>query len=219
MPGTRRKASTRINTTQYLRQEAIATSDTRTIEGRWMYGLRLLHDPRAFAPGSSQLRPGVSEDLVATAKAAGLKLSEREIRYRMECARAYSSEAQIRHACAEFPDWVALRSAGFPPVEVAPDEPPADWRTDAERRHDQAAALIALIGNQGALFSLRDFEPTTSTLSDLTAYADEQDQLTDRFVAHGRKRRQYLDQLVAAAAGDLTMTWIEAHERIPQEAT
>lgn len=204
-----------MKTTQYVRQErAISSADSGSIRERWIWGLRLLRDPDAFAPGSGQLRPGRAEELIHAAAAAGLKLSEREIRYRLQCARTYPTEAQIRHACAEFQDWSGLRVAGFPAYEAPEDEPLADHRDDRERDHDRRRALLDLVGEQGSLFPLSDFEPTVTTLKELADYARQQEELTARFVEHGRKRREYLDDLIAAADGDLSVTWQVAHDRL-----
>lgn len=201
-----------MRTIQYLRQEkAIASADAGSIRGRWLWGLRLLRDPDAFAPGSTQLKPGRGDELVRAADAAGFSLTPREIQYRLRCARAYPTEAEIANACSEFLDWSSLRSAGFPPFEVPDNEPPADHRTDAERAHDHRRALLELVGEQGSLFPLA--EPTAATLKELADYTDQQDELTARFVEHGRKRRAYLDALIAAADGDLSVTWSDAHER------
>lgn len=207
-----------MKTTQYVRQEqAIAAADSGGIRERWMWGLRLLRDPEAFAPGSTQLKPGRADELIKAAAAAGRKLSEREIRYRLQCARAYPTETEIRHACAEFDEWSALRAAGFPAYQPTLDEPPADHRTEAERARDRARALVEHIGEQGALFPLADFEPMTTTLKDLHAYAEQQEEITARFAAHGQKRREYLNRLTDAAAGDLSLTWQEAHGLLPDE--
>lgn len=207
-----------MKTSQYVRQEkAIASADSGGIRERWLWGLRLLRDPDAFSPGSSQLKPGRSDELVKAAKTAGLRLSEREIRYRLQCARTYPTETEIRHACAEFGDWSALRTAGFPTFEAPADEAPADHRTQAERDHDHARALVDLIGEQGALFPLRDFEPVVTTLKELQDYADQQEELTARFVDHGKKRRDYLNRLIEAADYDLSMTWHAAHDRLAVE--
>lgn len=207
-----------MKTTQYIRQErAISASAIADIRERWLWGLRLLRDPDAFAPGSAQLKPGRADELIKAAKAAGFKLSEREIRYRLQCARAYPTEAQIRHACAEFEDWSELRAAGFPAFEAPDGELPADHRTDAERKRDRARAIADLIGEQGALFPLDTFEPNETTLKDLADYAEQQEELTARFVAHGQKRRAYLERLIVAADNDLSMTWQAAHERLPDD--
>lgn len=204
-----------MKTTQYVRQEkSIAAADSGSIRERWLWGLRLLRDPDAFSPGSSQLKPGRADELVRAAAAAGLKLTDREIRYRLQCARAYPTEAQIRNAGSEFQGWTELRAAGFPAFDAPEGEPPADHRTDAERKRDHARALADQLGDQGALFPLSDFEPITTTLKELTAYAAEMAELTERFAARDRERQSYLSALIAAADGDLSMTWQDAHDRL-----
>lgn len=204
-----------MKTTQYVRQEkAIAAADSGSIRERWLWGLRLLRDPEAFAPTSTQLKPGRADELVKAAKAAGLKLTVREIQFRLQCARAYPTEAQIANAGSQFQGWTELRTAGFPTFDAPVDEPPADHRTQTERDHDHARALVDLVGEQGALFPLRDFEPVVTTLKDLLAYTEQQEELTARFVEHGKKRRAYLNDLIEAADHDMSMTWQEAHTRL-----
>ena len=69
-----------LKTTQYTnRERVIIRADGGGIWERWMYGLRLLNDPAAFAKGSTQLKPGTAEKLIAAAAKAGIKLSDREI--------------------------------------------------------------------------------------------------------------------------------------------
>lgn len=204
-----------MKTTQYVKQEkAIAAADRGGIRERWLWGLRLLRDPDMFTAGSSQLKPGRSDELVSSAKSAGLKLSIREIQYRLKCARAYPTEAEIAQTLAQFRSWWALIQADFPAFEAPEGESPADHRTPAERDHDHARALVGLIGEQGALFPLRDFEPVTTTLKELVEYTEQQEALTARFVEHGRKRRAYLDGLIAVAGDDLSVTWQAAHDQL-----
>jgi hypothetical protein len=199
---------------QYVRQEqAIAAADSGGIRQRWLWGLRLLRDPERMS-SSRSLRHGVTEQLIAAAKANCLKLSTREIQARLQCARAYPTEAQISRSTADFEHWSALVQANFPPYEAPEGEPPADHRTDAERVQDRARALLDFTGEQGSLFPLRDFEPVTTTLKELVDYTEQQEELTARFVRHGRKRRIYLDNLVEAAGNDLSMTWQEALVRL-----
>lgn len=204
-----------MKTTQYVRQEqAIAAADRGGIRERWMWGLRLLRDPEAFAPGSSQLKPGRTDELIKASAAAGRKLSAREIQYRLQCARTYRTETQIAQALAEFGTWSALIAASFPAFEADAAEAPADHRTQIERDRDRARALAEQIGAQGALFPLADFEPVTTSLKELHEYAEQQEAITARFVAHGERRRAYLAALTAAADGDLSVTWQDAHERM-----
>jgi hypothetical protein len=179
-----------------------------------MWGLRLLRDPDAFNQGSSQLKPGRADELIAATTARGYKLSATEIRNRLRCARAYPTEAQIQQILVEFETWSALIQADFPAREAPQGEPTADHRTDDERRRDHARALAELVNEQGALFPLSDFEPQETTVKELQEYTREMEDLTARFAERDRKRREYVDRLAAAAEGDLSMTWKEAHDRL-----
>lgn len=202
-----------MRTTQYVRQEkAIASADTNGIRERWLWGLRLLRDSEAMSSLKS-LRHGVTDQLITSAKSGGLNLSAREIQRRLQCARTYATEAQIRHAAADFATWRDLAEAGFPPYEAAEGEGPADHRTDAERQRDHARALAEIFGDQGTLFPVADFEPHETPLKDLKAYADEMADLTERFRKRDAERQAYLDKLIEAAGGDLSVTWQSAHER------
>ena len=207
-----------MKTTQYVRQErAIASADAGGIRMRWLWGLRLLRDPEAMSSEKS-LKHGVTEQLVAAAKTSGLKLSEREIRRRIQCARTYQTEVEIGQALADFETWDDLHRANFPAYETAPDEPLADHRTEEEKKRDRARALLDIIGNQGTLFPLDKFEPTEATLKELQEYTEQSEELTARFLEHDRKRRDYLDSLIKAAGGDLSITWQEAQQRLDGEA-
>ncbi len=202
-----------MKTTQYVKQEkAIAVADSGGIRQRWLWGLRLLRDPELMSPSGKSLRHGATAKLITAAKAAGLTLSEREIQWRLQAARTYPTEAEIRNAVSDFTAWRDLIQAGFPAYDAPDGEPPADHRTDTER--DQARALMDLIGEQGSLFPLRDFEPVTTTLKELLDYTKQQEELTARFAEHGRRRRAYLQRLITAADNDLSMTWQQAHERL-----
>lgn len=203
-----------MKTLQYLKQEkSIAFCDGGGIRGRWRWGLRLLRDPEAMSSEKS-LKHGVGELLIATAKRAGLKLSEREIQWRLQCARAYPTEGQIRSAASDFSTWHDLAAARFPLFKADPQEPPADHRDDAERHRELARQLMNHAAHQLDLFPLDTFDQGTSTLEELQHYTEEQDALTARFVARGASRREYLERLILAADGDLSTTWGVAHERL-----
>lgn len=206
-----------MKTTQYVRIERDIAADAKNdIRKRWLWGLRVLNDSDAFAPGSTQLRPGRADELVRAAKAAGFRLTVREIQYRLQCARAYPYESQIAHASSQFEDWTELRAAGFPAVEVPEGEHPADWRNDAERRRDLARSLAEsgeMNSDQLALFPLDRYEPTEATLKDLQEYAAQMADLTARFAAKDKERADYVATLVEAADGDLSVTWEDAHRR------
>jgi len=205
-----------VKTAQYIRQEkAIATADTSGIRERWLWGLRLLRDTEAMSSPTS-LRHGVAEQLIAAAgrDAKGRnRLGVQEIQRRLRCARAYRTEFEIRAALTDFGTWDDLARAGFPDFDAPEGEPVADHRTDAERQRDHARALADIFGEQGTLFPLADFEPTATPLKDLQAYAEEMAELTSRFRKRDEERRAYLDVLILAAAGDLSVTWQDAHQR------
>lgn len=203
-----------MRTTEYLKLEReIAAADRGGIRARWLWGLRLYRDPNAMSSPKS-LRHGVTEELIAAAQEAGLTLSATEIRYRLQCARSYPRETQIGQVLADFKTWHDLIEAAFPAYEAPEGEPLAEHRTDAERRHDKARALMENIGSQVRLFPARHFEPGITTLTELADYTDEQDKLTARFVEHGRKRRTYLEALIKAAGGDLGVFWQQAQKQL-----
>ncbi len=211
-----------MKTTQYVRQlVAIEAADAGGIRERWLFGLRLLRDPEVISPSGKSLRHGVADQLIAASgvNSKGRKrLSDQEIQRCIRCARAYPTEAQIRRAVTDFDSWHGIVAAGFPPYEAPEGEPPADHRNEAERKHDLARAIADMIGEQGTLFPLDRFEPAAATLKELSDYAADMAELTARFQRRDRQRLTYVDQLVAAADGDLSTTWGVAHQRAFGEA-
>lgn len=205
--------------TQYTRQEAaIAAAETNTIRQRWLWGMRLLHDADLMSAGGGGLRHGVAASLVEAAKTRGLTLSEREIRRRIQCARTYPTETQIGQILADFTTWSDLLTANFPPVDRPDGVADADWRTESERTSDRARALADHLSSQDAMFPLSRFEPVETTLKDLQDFVEEQEQITESFAATSRKRRAELERLIAAADGDLSVTWAEAHKRLGEQS-
>ncbi len=59
-----------------------------------------------------------------------------------KAARAYLTEAQIRHAVADFGTWRDLAAANFPPVEVPDDGEPYDPRDTDEKWRDVRNDLV-----------------------------------------------------------------------------
>jgi hypothetical protein len=189
---------------RYLQQERrIAASDSGGIWERWRWGLRLLADAGRITKNGN-LKHGVLDEMTQ-----GCKLSEREIQRRLACARAYPTEAQIRHAVTDLRTWHDLVEAGFPPFEAPPDEPSADPRDADERARDHAQQLAELAGGQLSLFPDDMFGPL-STLAELAKYAEEMAELTARFAQRDAERAAYLAQLVDAANGDIGVTWEQA---------
>ena len=74
------------------------------------------------ASGKS-LRHGVMQSLLAAAKAKGHKLSAAEVKNRIQAARTYTTETEIRTACELFGSWSELCEAKFPAVNVPDDVP------------------------------------------------------------------------------------------------
>ena len=202
---------------QYVRQERmIAAADRGGIRERRDYGLRVLNDPKMVSSEKS-LKHNVTDQLIAAARAAGRKLSAREIRYRIQCARAYPTEAQIGKALADFETWWDLIQAGFPSYEAPPDEPLSDWRTKSERATDRARALSEATNPQGDLWPADRFDRATSALKEMREYAEDQAAMTRRFAERDRRRFAELEELEKAAGGDLSMLWGDAEDLIEDQ--
>lgn len=203
---------------RYLRLEKyILASDTGAILERWKYGRRLLEDETATTPNGN-LRHGVLAKLTGQATARGYKLPEREIQRRLQCARTYPAEAQIRRAIDRFGVWSALYDAAFPPVEAPEDAEPFDPRDADEKARDAARELARRSGQaaddgQLALFEYfpDDKFDEMATLGELAKYAAEMAALTERYARKDRDRADYLRRLIGAVKGDLSKTWAEAH--------
>jgi len=207
--------------TQYTTREGqIRTADSGGIRQRWLWGLRLLADPEKIAPAGG-LKHGVTDALIQAATKRGYKLSAREIQYRLQIARAYPTEGQIRNAIADFETWFDLIQAGFPAYEAPPGEPPADWRTESERTRDHNRAWLDASNGMDAMFPLSQFEPVETTLEDLENFMKDSLAIHESIVAgfehtHA-KRREYLDRLEDAVGGDLSATWQEAQDLLPDD--
>jgi hypothetical protein len=209
---------------RYLRMEKyIAASDTGGITERWRYGRRLLEDDTATTRARN-LRHGVLDRLITHATTRGYNLSEREIRWRLACARAYETEAQIGTAGADFGTWTDLRAAGFPPVEVPENGEPYDPRDADERDRDARNAGRRLLehGADGFETICADYWPTdtygpTSTLTELAKYAEEMRELTERFLRRDEEREKHLQALIAAVDGDMNTTWEDAETALRQQ--
>ncbi len=207
--------------TRYLRLEKnIAASDTGGILERWRFGRRLLEDGKATTPNGN-LRHGVLARLIAEASESGYKLSEREIQWRLKCARTYLTEAQIRSSTSDFANWTDLVSAGFPAVEVSDDGEPYDPRDADEKWRDfrnEQQRRAAENAGQAALFELPThfshdtFSPRTR-VGDLIATCDESERMTANYAKRDTERRAYVTELEKAAGGNLDMTWYEAEGR------
>lgn len=207
---------------KYLRYEKrIAASDNGGILERWAMGQALLADAKKMT-AAGNLKHGALEKLLAEAKAAGYPVTDREIRYRLQCARAYATEAEIGTACSDFKTWSDLRAAGFPVVQVFldSDTEPFDPRDESEKRRD-AARELARRGQEAAgqlsLFP-DDKYSEMSTLSELAKYAAEMAEITERYAHRDEERGEYLRSLVDAVGGDMSKTWGEARDALEASA-
>jgi hypothetical protein len=223
---------------RYLRLEKyIVASDTGGIVERWKYGRRLREDRTATTPRGG-LKNGVLERLLGNAAARGYKLSEREIQYRLKCARAYLTEAEIRTAGAEFGDWTALRKAGFPTVEVPEqgklyepydprdtDEKVRDAKGIVERaehereRQESGQGQLQLyflpgitIDTYGPESSLEElFKAHECIKADVTHQLWRVAQMSER---DDQEREQKLQRLLRAVGGNRAATWREASDAL-----
>lgn len=194
-------------------EKSIRAADAGSIRQRWEYGrLLLVEDDKTTAGG--HLKNGVLAKLINTAAKSGIKISEREIRYRLECARTYPCESQIRQASAEFGYWWNLVAAGFPEYSKSDGELPFDPRTTDQLGRD-AGRHNPLPDNgweQRGLFESLDAE--TSTLADAERYAAEMATLTARYARKDQERAAYLAELIKAVDGDMSKTLAEAQEAL-----
>lgn len=214
-----------MRNTRYLALEKhIADSAASDTIQRWRYGQHLLHDSKRITP-AGHLKQGVLAELIGIAAQCGVKLLEREIQWRLKCARTYSTETEIRTASSEFGDWTGLRNAGFPPVEVADPGEPYDPRSvteklgdlgDEQKRRKKDQEQPALPGLSRLelpnIFSHETHGPRTPVRSLLTE-AETDVQLAKNFGKLADEKLTYATQLAGATGGNLDMSWYEAEAR------
>ena len=207
----------------YLRLErAIAASDRGAILERWRFGTRILNDPQMVTP-KGHLRHGKLSQLIDDAKADGITLTEQEIQRRLQCARAYQTEAEIRESAHGFKNWDDLARAAFPPVQVplGSDTEPYDPRDPDEKRRDAARELARRGQESAGQLSLfpDDTYGEMSTLAELAKYAAEMAQMTDRYARRDQERGEYLKALIDAVNGDMSKTWGDAQAALDAAAS
>lgn len=187
-------------------EKRIAADERGGIVHRWEYGRKLLE----AKAGRRQLPHGMLADLVAAAEHAGLKVSEREIQYRIRCAEVYASEAEVRTACADFGTWSALREAGFPPVELAESE------TDALEE-------VGLV-EQDPLFEIPGFKPVLKirgakvdlaalTVRQAVDYRDSCREMHESFGRTVEHITESVEVMLRGAGGDLEANALDAYRR------
>lgn len=195
------------------REKRINTADGNGIIERWAWGRALLADP-TMVNEAGTLRRGraVAERLIARAKLQGLALSEAEIKYRLQCARAYPTKELIASIAGVYGSWRALCDANFPPVQGAADQSVADANAPADD-----SVQPALDGDTGDVFPALVPVGATGrrplgvcTLAQLEAYADEMERMTAGFVRRDDQRRGRLAKLLASVDGDREATYAAA---------
>lgn len=196
------------------REKAIAASDAGTIRQRWEYGRLLLVDPEWTTPAGN-LRHGAIAELIEAARKAGEKLSEREIRYRLDVASAYPCDSQYRHARADIKTWTELREASSPAVDPEPGEEPFDPRTPLEKARAAEKQLAFGEPADPAQLLLFEYWPgdqfdQQATLAELAKHADDMAEWTARRARKDAERAAYLARLVSAVDGDMSKTWEQA---------
>lgn len=196
---------------QYLKDEQIISlADESGIRERWRFGRRLVTDPDKITDGG-QLRAGVTERLLKQAAQAHLTLSEREVRYRMQCARTYPTESQIGSAAAEHHSWRALCDAQFPAISRDHSEPDYDPRNERSRQRPKPPNTLPERWEPTDLFPSEKFGPS-STVGELSCYAQEMQELTERFAARDEARAAYLARLRSKAGVTDSTSWQDAEE-------
>lgn len=209
-----------MRASRYGRQEAtIGANDGDTIICRWKYGHMLLRDEKRITP-QRNLRHGVIAELIEIARRAGYNISEREIQYRLKCARAYATEAEIRRASADFRHWWDLIRAGFPPIELPLDEAdaePYDPRNNEEVGSDNRRTVRRAL-EQHWQEMLPGFYPDI-TLAEAQKKLYEQRELTSRRIRLEDECAIELQRLIDAVDGDLTATVEDAWDALedPEE--
>lgn len=202
----------------YLKLEKQIAADERGgVMHRWRYGRELL----GVKAGRRQLPHGLTTELIVDATRAGLKLSEREIQYRIKCASIYGSEAEVRTACAEFGSWSALREAGFPAVEI--DEPD-DLIDEAEAggiplgAPDEFEQLTLIPGLPETLkVNGRRVPLAEATVADAKAYRETFRQIHENFGKTLGQIEIAVGAMERGSGGDDAANALEAYRRATEE--
>ena len=205
-------------------ERAISASDHGTIYERWRYGRRLLCDAQMTTPAGN-FKHGTIEKLT---RASGGKLTERELRRRLQCGRTYPQRSQIGHAMSDFKSWFALTQANFPPYNGAPDELPynpldteelvkqhgtEESRRDEDSRYEEGGLYPRDECGTEAIIP-RDTYGDSTPLHEVDRWANEELELAARHTGRAEKRRRYVDSLIKAVNGDLNATLGEAERRL-----
>lgn len=192
----------------------IASDDKRGIEDRWAYGRTVLDDPAKISATGKSLKHGAAEALIADANAVGRKLTEREIQYRLQCARAYKTINEIRRSTSDFDNWTALVAAGFPEVtvdesDIEPDDIEAAEAPDAWEQ-------LTLIPGAPSELKLRGRQPLPlgeAQVGYFGEYCDQSAEMTANFAKRDALLHEAFAVMLVGCGGDLGMNAVEAYRR------
>jgi hypothetical protein len=205
-------------------EREISAAGNGTIYHRWRYGRRMLCDTEVTTPNGN-FRHGVIEKIV---RASGGKLTERELRARRQCGKAYPGRSQIRQALTDFETWNQLLDASFPPYDGEEDELPhnpldteelikqhgtEESRRDEDSRYEEGGLYPRDECGTEAIIP-RDTYGDSTPLHEVDRWADEELELAARHTGRAEKRRRYVDSLIKAVNGDLNVTLGEAERRL-----
>jgi hypothetical protein len=190
-------------------EQRIASGERGSVIDRWRYGRQLM-EARA---GRKQLPHGFIADRLAEAERAGLKLSEREIRYRVALAEAYASGAEVGTACADFGSWSALREAGFPAVTV--DESNDPEAVEISTEPPDAWEQPALIPGFGDTIKVggRTIPLGEATVGDAKAYRETYRQIHENFGKTLAQIEAAVEAMEDGSGGDDDANAVEAWQR------
>lgn len=188
-------------------QRAIARDDKHSVFSRWEYGRALLADPRRMSPTGKSLRHGVIESLIADATKTGSKLTEQEIQRRLRCARAYSTEAQIRHAMTDFETWFDLVQAGFPARQGTEETADPESELDRIEAGDRAQLELDLFPD---MLPRTNLPLIYARMRDVEAYAAEMRRMTANYHRKDVERAEHLAALRAVVGDDPDVLYVVA---------
>jgi hypothetical protein len=178
---------------------AIKASDSGGIWERWRYGRRCVCDDKMTTSNGSML-DGKLDWLVRRSGA-----SRREIQRRLQCARTYPQESQLRQILAQFRTWDDLHRANFPPVPATEGERPYNpLETDEIIQQQNNATRRATEDAQyddGALIP-RDAFPDSTPMPEIDRWTDQELELQARGMGRAQRRRVYVDSLIKAGGDD-----------------
>ena len=178
---------------------AIKASDSGGIFERWRWGRRCVCDDGMTTP-KGNLRDGKLEWLIHRSGAP-----RREIQRRIQVAKAYPQESQLRQLLTQFKTWDEVINSGFPPIHATEGERPYNPLETDElvQQHEEQGRIFAEDDQyEGGALIPRDAFPDSTLLDEIDRWADRELELAARFTDKAQRRRFYVDSLIKAAGSD-----------------